>query len=122
MEHDSGWMFLEYNPDTYKTTYIRNLGDKIQVKETIPMWLAQSIIDDNQKRKNEFGSWAGKKHGAIIAAIPDHIDAQLKQMSGFDPVKGGEYDRQKYNSFLDDIDYAKLRTGGGKIGKRKAFV
>lgn len=120
MEHDSGWMFLEYDPITMKSIYVRSVGDKIQVKETIPMWLAQRMLDENKRRANEFTGWAGKKNGGVVAAVPGFMDAHLKSLSGFDPTKGGEYDKDRYNSLLDDSDYRHLRTGGGKIGKRKA--
>ena len=122
------WLLLEHNPISMKTTYIRTVGDKIQVKETIPMWLAEKILEENKQRALAFdanGGWKNKKamkYGALVASVPNHIHAQLKAMSGFDPTVGGEYDKQKYNSLLDDIDYAKLRTGGGKLGKRKAFI
>lgn len=125
MTVESSWKFLETDPVTHKTLYFRTVGDKIQIRETIPMWLATAMIEDNKRKAADFhdnGGWKGAKKGAVVAAVPHHIDQHLKAMSGFDPSKGGEYDRVKYNSFLDDIDYAKLRTGGGKIGKRKAFV
>jgi hypothetical protein len=122
------WMFLERDPISLKSIYIRTVGDKIQVKETIPMWLAEKMLEENKQRALAFdanGGWKNKnalKYGALVASIPNHIDAHLKTLSGFDPKVGGQYDKQKYNSLLDDIDYAKLRTGGGKLGKRKAFV
>ena len=122
------WLLLEYNPVSMKTTYIRTVGEQIQVKETIPMWLAEKMLEENKQRAIAFadnGGWKNKKtkkYGALVASIPNHIDAHLKALSGFDPKVGGQYDKQKYNSLLDDIDYAKLRTGGGKLGKRKAFI
>lgn len=125
--YDEQWHFFDYEPMSMKTTYVQILQDgTIRMKETIPMWLAQRIIEENKARAKLFdenGGWSGAKGGAVVAAIPNHLDKHFKELSGFDPVKtGGWYDRDKYNSFLDDSDYASLRTGGGKIGKRKAML
>jgi len=123
---DGQWMYFDHDNETHKTRYMRILENGvIQMRETIPMWLAQQLFDQNHARAAEFnanGKWAGHRNGATIAAVPTHLDNHFKELSGFDPVKGGEYDRDKYNSFLDDSDYRHLRTGGGKIGKRKAMV
>lgn len=116
---DSKWMFFDYDPLTMKTTYIQFEGKKIHFRETIPQWLAEQMIEENKARAKEFGDWSKHKKGAVIASIPDHVDQELKRLSGFDPTKGGWYDKTKYNSFLDDSDYAHLRTGGGKIGRKK---
>lgn len=123
---DGDWMFFEHDPETHKTTYMRILEDgRIQMQDRIPMWLAKQLLDHNKARSSEFasnGGWSGHKTGAVVAAIPHHIDLELKQLSGFDPVRGGDYDRQRYARLLDDSDYQNLRTGGGKLGKRKAMI
>lgn len=118
------WMHLDYDPMTRKTTYIRVLenGD-IQIKAEIPREVLDGILEDNKRKRkyfDEMGGWKKAKNGAVFAAIPHYLDQHFKQLSGFDPAKGGEYDRDKYNSFLDDSDFSALRTAGGKIGKRKA--
>lgn len=124
---DGQWLFFNYDPETLKTQYMRVLENgQIQMRETIPMWLAQKMLDENKARAKEFtenGGWSGHKNGAVVAAIPHHIDQHFKHLSGLDLVKtGGWYDRDKYTSLLDDSDYAALRTGGGKLGKRKAMI
>lgn len=122
--NDTNWHPFEHDPVTHKTTYMRFTEDgKVQIKETIPMWLATAIMEDNKARAKAFdenGGWKKAKAGAIIAAIPHHLDKHFKEMSGQDISKSGEYDQAKYNSFLDDSDYSNLRTGGGRIGKRLA--
>lgn len=121
---DSSWHWFDYDAITFKTTYVK-FGDdnRIHFLETIPDWLATRILEENKEKAKQFtenGGWAGAKYGAIVANVPDIIDQEFKRKAGFDPTKGGWYDRDKYNSFLDSSDYAHLRTGGGKIGKRKA--
>lgn len=127
MDGDEQWHFFDYEPMSMKTTYVQILEDgRIRMKETIPMWLAQRMMDENKARAREFdekGGWRAAKNGAVVAAIPNHIDKHFKELSGFDALKtGGWYDRDKYASLLDDSDYANLRTAGGKIGKRKAMI
>lgn len=123
---DSPWMVFNYDPVTMKTTlhqYVSTPGGgfSINVRETIPMWLAERMLEENKQKAKLFtenGGWAGARHGAVVANVPDHVDAEFKRLSGWDPTVSGWYDHDKYNSFLDDSDYASLRTGGGKIGKR----
>ena len=116
------WMSVDYNPATRATTYIRVLENgQIQVKHEIPRVVLEGIIEDNKRKRkyfDEMGGWKKAKHGAVFAAVPHYLDQHFKELSGFDPIKGGEYDKDKYNSFLDDGDYSSLRTAGGKIGKR----
>ncbi len=122
--NDFNWHPFDYDPVTMKSTYVRfTETGQVQFRETIPEWLARRIIDENQERAKHFdanGGWAGAKQGAVIANIPHFLDKHFKAMSGQDITKSGAYDEDKYNSFLDDSDYRYLRTGGGKIGKRKA--
>lgn len=124
---ETEWVFFNYDPLTLKTILVKFEGDKIHFRESIPLWLAQQMMEENKLRAKEFdasGGWKAKqfKKGAVIASVPHHIDQQFKKAAGYDPTKGGWYDKDKYNSFLDDSDYAYLRTGGGKIGKKKAEV
>lgn len=122
---DDDWHWFDYNPDTFTTTYLKFVGEDVHVRKETPMWFAKMMLEENrQKAKlfDEMGGWRTAKHGAVIANIPDHIDQHFKRLSGYDPTKGSWYDKDKYNSFLDDSDYAYLRTGGGKIGKKKAPV
>ena len=122
---EDDWHWFDYDELTFKTTYIKFVGDKVHMQTRIPMWLARQILEENKakaKQFDEMGKWKGAKHGAVIANVPDHIDQHFKRLSGYNPTVSGWYDRDKYNSFLDDSDYAYLRTGGGKIGKKKAAV
>lgn len=125
--NDENWHFFDYEPMSMKTTYVQILADgTIRMRETIPQWLAHEIMDQNKERSKSFasnGGWAGAKNGAIVAAVPNHIDKFIKEKSGYDPLKtGGWYDKNKYASILDDSDFANLRTGGGRIGKRKVML
>lgn len=121
---DNNWHYFDYEPVSMKTTYMRfTESGQVQIREVIPEWLARKIIEENQDRAKQFtanGGWAAAKQGAVVANIPHFLDKHFKSMSGQDVTKSGDYDRDKYNSFLDDIDYRYLRTGGGKIGKRLA--
>lgn len=118
-------MLVQYEPETFKSLWMLRDGDKLHFKTTIPMFLAEKIIEENKEKAkhfNESGGWSRAKGGAVVANIPEHIDHYFKLQSGFDPTKSGWYDRDKYNSFLDDSDYAAFRTGGGKIGRKKREV
>ncbi len=120
---DSSWKWFDFDPVTFTTTYVKFDDGKITFRKTIPDWLATQILEENQAKAKMFdenGGWAGAKSGAVIANVPDILDQEFKRKSGFDPTKSGWYDRDKYNSFLDDSDYRFLRTGGGKIGRKKA--
>jgi hypothetical protein len=122
---DTNWVFFDYDPVTFKTIYTKFENGLIHIRETIPQWLAEQYLEENKQKAKLFdenGGWKGAKQGAVIANVPDHIDKEFKRLSGWDPTKSGWYDKDKYNSFLDDPDYAALRTGGGKIGRKKAEV
>jgi hypothetical protein len=118
---ETDWELMIDNPITLQKTYAKWNGNNLIIRETIPAWLAQQMLDENKLRANSWTGWSGKS-GAVVASIPNNIDQELKRASGYDPTKGGWYDKDKYNSLLDDSDYAYLRTGGGKIGKKKAQV
>ena len=123
--HESPWMFVQYDPITMQSLYMKREGDLLHFQKRIPMWLAEQMLDENKQKAKDFddnGGWKGAKYGAVVANIPDHIENNLKRQCGFDPTKSGWYDKDKYDSILDDIDYSKLRTGGGKIGKKLAPV
>lgn len=120
---DTAWHWFDYDDDTFTTTYVK-FGDDgmISFRKTIPDWLATQFLEENKEKSKQFtenGGWSGAKKGAVVANVPDILDQQFKRAAGFDPTKSGWYDKDKYNSFLDDSDYAHLRTGGGKIGRRK---
>lgn len=120
---DPNWHLINYDPVTFKSTYMKIDEGLMTFRTTIPEWLALQIIEKNKREANEWqasGGWRARKFGGVVASIPEILDTELKKKSGYDPRKGGFYDQDKYNSFLDDIDYRHLRTGGGKIGKRKA--
>lgn len=123
---DTSWFPFDYDEVTFTSTYVKfDENGLIHFRKTIPGWLADQILDENKdkaKHFNENGGWKGAKGGAVVAQVPNILDQQFKRASGYDPAKGSWYDQKKYNSFLDDPDYAYLRTGGGRIGTRKASV
>lgn len=127
MRHWTGsdeWMELEHDPYTQQTKWVKFHDGKCTVRVTQPDALTWEMLEINKREANEWqdrGGWKKAKHGAVIAKVPTILDTQFKRAAGYDPTKGGAYDINKYNSFLDDIDYKHLRTGGGKIGKRKAM-
>ncbi len=120
---DTSWHVLKHDPVTHKTIWVKFDEGLVTIRETIPDWLATAILEKNKQEANDWqskGGWKKAKLGAVVASIPTIIDTQFKKAAGWNPSKSGHYDLNKYNSFLDDIDYRHLRTGGGKIGRRKA--
>lgn len=121
---DEKWTFLEQDPVTFVKTYYRHDANKqIQVLKTMPEFIANQLIEENKEKAKLFddmGGWKKAKHGAVVANVPDIIDQEWKRACGWDPRKGGWYDRKKYNTFLNNPDFAHFRTGGGKIGERIA--
>lgn len=108
------WAVLRYDAEIGITTWVRReeLGNgksKIHFMETQD---ATQIIDENKHLANSWDGWANKKHGAVVARIPIVTDNEFKRRSGYD---GSEYDQKQYNKLLNDIDYRKLRTGGGSL-------
>lgn len=119
---DTKWHHLETCPVSHETKWVKFEDGVMTIRTTIPEWLALQIIENNKAEANAWKGWSAAKQGAVVARVPLILDNELKKKAGYDPTKGGDYDQDKYNSFLDDIDYRHLRTGGGKIGKRKADV
>lgn len=118
---DNKWHVLEHDPFTHTTKWVKFEDGKATIRTTIPDWLANQIVELNKKEQNEWdftGGWSTRKTGAVVARVPQIMDTEFKKKAGYDPKKGGWFDQDKYNSFLDDPDYRHLRTGGGKIGKR----
>lgn len=116
----SDWMLFDFDPLTQRRKYMKLEDGLLHVRETMPV---DAVIESNKREANDWqarGGWKAAKKGAVVARVPLILDNAWKKASGFDPTKGGTYDADKYNSFLDDIDYRHIRTGGGKIGKRKA--
>jgi len=120
---DPNWYLLSRDPVTHKSTYMKIEDGLMHFRTTVPDWIVAQNIEKNKREANEWkstGGWSARKYGGVVASIPSVLDGELKKKAGYDPTKSGWYDIDKYNSFLDDIDYSHLRTGGGKIGKRKA--
>jgi hypothetical protein len=122
---DDTWAVLEHDPYTQQTKWVKFHDGLCTVRVTQPDELTWQMLEINKREANEWqdkGGWKKAKNGAVIAKVPTIMDTEFKRKAGYDPSKGGWYDQDKYNSFLDDIDYKHLRTGGGKIGKRKAMI
>lgn len=118
----SDWHLFDYDPITQRRKYMKIEDGLLRIRETMPV---DAVIEQNKKEANDWqsnGGWKAARRGAVVARVPLVLDNQWKKASGYDPTKGGDYDRDRYNKFLDDIDYRHMRTGGGRIGKRKAMI
>jgi hypothetical protein len=116
---ESDWMFVETDPFTHVSLYIRVRSDgMIDARHTLPKWAVDAIMEDAKQKALAWQGWDKAKHGAVVAQIPTILDDEFKRQAGYDPTKGGWYDKDKYNAILDDSDYRHFRTGGGKIGRR----
>lgn len=123
---DSRWKFLEYDAFTQQTKWYQTEGEPphqlLHIRVTQPDALTYAMLEGNKREANDWqsnGGWGAAKLGAVVAKVPTIIDTELKKKAGYNPLVSGWYDQNKYNSFLDDIDYQHLRTGGGRIGRRK---
>ncbi len=117
----SDWHLFDYDPITQRRKYMKMADGSLHIRETMPV---EAVLEANKRDANSWqdnGGWKAAKRGAVIARVPLILDNEWKKAAGYDPKKGGTYDRDKYSSFLDDIDYRHIRTGGGRIGKRKAM-
>ena len=118
----SDWHLFDHDLLTGRKKYMKIENNILHIRETMPV---DAVLEANKRDANDWqsnGGWRAAKRGAVVARVPLILDNAWKKASGYDPGKGGGYDRDKYNSFLDDIDYRHIRTGGGRIGKRKAFI
>lgn len=116
------WHLFDFDPITQRKKYMKIEDGLLKIRETMPV---DAVIEANKIEANDWqskGGWAAATRGAVVARVPLILDNAWKKASGYNPHSGGEYDRDKYNSFLDDIDYRHLRTGGGRIGKRKKMI
>jgi len=113
------WHLFDFDPLTRRRKYMKIEAGRLHIRETMPV---DEIIEANKQDANAWRGWKAAKYGAVVARVPLILDNAWKKASGLDPARSGEYDRDKYNSFLDDIDFRHIRTGGGRIGKRKAFI
>lgn len=122
---DTSWHVLEHDPMTQQTKWVKIEDGLAHIRITQPDELTYQMLEINKREANEWqanGGWGAAKKGAVVARVPTIIDNELKRKAGYDPTVSGWYDKDKYNSFLDDIDYRHFRTGGGKIGRKKAAV
>lgn len=122
MSCPSDWHLFDHDPLTGRKKYCKIDDGLIHIRETMPV---DAILETNKREANDWqsnGGWSAAKRGAVVARVPLILDNQLKKAAGYDPTKSGLYDKDKYNALLDDIDYRHLRTGGGKIGRRKADI
>lgn len=104
------WAIFRYCAETGITTWIkRENPTTIRFMETQE---CSQILDENAYLRTNWDSWQGRKHGAVVARIPIVTDNELKRRCGYD---GAEYDKKLYNKLLNDLDYRKLRTGGGAL-------
>lgn len=120
----SDWHLIDHDVITGRKKYMQIDRDSkvIHIRETMPV---DAILEANKTEANDWqhtGGWGARKLGAVVAKVPLILDNAWKKAAGYDPTKSGAYDQNKYNSFLDDIDYRHIRTGGGKIGKQLAPV
>lgn len=104
------WAILRYEAETGITTWVKREDAKtIRFIETQD---SSQILEENAYLHANWDGWQGRKHGAVVARIPIVEDNALKIKCGYD---GAEYDKKKYNQLLNDIDYRKLRSGGGSL-------
>lgn len=103
------WALFKYEADTGISTYVKREGTKIVFREHQPV---KQILEQNHVAQSLWTGWHGKNHGAMVHATPAVIFEKMKRMCGWDGVR---YDRLAMNKLLNDIDYSKFRTGGGKL-------
>lgn len=103
------WAVLRYDAELGITTWVKREGNTIRFMETQD---ASQIVDENATLRANWDGWEGRKHGAVVARVPIVTDNEIKRRCGYD---GAEYDKKKYNQILNDIDFRKLRTGGGSL-------
>ena len=118
---DTNWHMLEHDPMSQQTKRVKIEDGKATIRITQPDALTYQMLEANKREANEWqgkGGWGACKYGAVVARVPTIIDNELKRKAGYNPAVSGWYDKDKYNSFLDDPDYKHFRTGGGKIGRR----
>ena len=103
------WALFKYESETGIRTYVRRDGTKIIFREYQPV---RNIIAQNHEARSRWTNWHDKKHGAVVHSTPVLEFEKMKKLCGWDGV---QYDRVAMNKLLNDPDYAKFRTGGGKL-------
>lgn len=116
MSTPSDWHLFDHDILTGRKKYMKIDDGLLHIRETMPV---DAIFEENKAEANNWQGWSAAKYGAVVAKVPLILDNNLKKAAGYDPRKGGWYDQDKYNSFLDDSDYRHVRTGGGKIGRKR---
>ncbi len=112
---DDGWVKFDYDPETQQTKWLKiESNGKATVRVTAPQSAINSTLQTNAELENAWSGWSGKDVG-MVASIPQQVHSKLIKQCGFDPKSGGQYDRKKYLKLLNDIDFKKLRTGGGRL-------
>lgn len=112
---NDGWVKFDYNPETQQTKWLKIDDDgKATVRITVPQNVINQTLRQNAELDRDWSGWNGKDVG-LVASIPEQVHTHLIKQCGFDAKAGGQYDRKKYVKLLNDIDYKKLRTGGGKL-------
>lgn len=104
------WAIFRYEAETGITTWVKR--ESPSIIKFIETQDSTQIVEENAYLRTNWDGWQGRKHGAVVARIPIVTDNALKIRCGYD---GAEYDKKKYNELLNDIDYRKLRTGGGSL-------
>jgi hypothetical protein len=113
------WQLFDVDPLTQRKKYMKIEDGLLHIRETMPV---EEILEANKEDAKAWRGWSAAPFGAVVARVPVILDNAWKKASGYVTGAGGEYDQDKYNSFLDDIDYRNIRTGGGRIGKRKKII
>ena len=112
---NDGWVKFDYDPETHQEKSLKiNDDGTATVRVTVPQWAINQMLRANAEHESNWSGWRGKDVG-MVASIPQQVYGNLVKECGFDPKRGGHYDRKKFTKLLNDIDYKKLRTGGGRL-------
>jgi hypothetical protein len=104
--------YQKWNPKTLVRTTVKFEGELMHVRHEQPKWVQQTILDDNQARKNDFAGYGNADaYNGIRAPMP--VWQQIMKQCGFKQGQG--YDQKKFRQIVNDSDYSKLKVVPGKI-------
>lgn len=83
------------------------------VESSLPQANLDAILDNNAAMATHNDGYSESREFGRIASIPMAMVHHFREHEGWDPLSP-EFD-DKFTRLLNDSDYRKLRTGGGRV-------
>lgn len=88
-------------------------GEGTMVESTMSEDTVAAILDNNGAMANHNDGYSQSRDICRIASIPMAMVYHLREHEGWDPLS--PFYSDKLTKLLNDSDYRKLRTGGGRV-------